>query len=443
MKGKDLLRKKAKATSTQGISRRHFISQTAATTAAVALGGLLPRSAQGARRDKTLPKPHLSGIEHVIVVMMENRSFDHFLGWVPGADGRQMTAYPDRQGVAQPTAPLAPDYQGCSHPDPDHTYAGGRMEYNGGLCDGWLRTGNNDSYAIGYYTQADLPFYAGAAANWTTFDRYFSSIMAGTYPNRIYQHAAQTDRLENSLTLTSLPTIWDRLAEHSLEGRYYFSDVPLTALWGLKYLPITRPISEFFEDCQNGDLPQVSFVEPRFLGAAQGLSRDDHPHAHIHNGQFFLNTVYEAVTSSPNWPNTVMVINYDEWGGFFEHVAPPTAPVPPADLALGNDGLLGFRIPSMVISPFARRGAVSHLVMDHTSILKMIEWRWHLEPLTIRDQTANNLAAALDFSRQDLTAPTFTVPRGPIAPLCPITTPVPDKFALLAEFAIRLGFTLP
>ena len=125
--------------------------------------------------------------------------------------------------------------------------------------------------------------------------------MSGTYPNKIYQHAGQTDRLENSLTLSTLPTIWDRLADHSLSGKYYFSDIPFTALWGLKYLHLTHHVSEFFEDCAAGTLPHVSMVDPRFLLAAQGLSADDHPHADIRNGQVFLNDIYRAVTTSPNW----------------------------------------------------------------------------------------------------------------------------------------------
>jgi phospholipase C len=118
--------------------RRRFIETTA-----VSLGALAFASARktvfAAIQKRELPKPQLSGIEHIVVVMMENRSFDHFLGWLPGAEGRQAgLAYIDRTGMPHMTAPLAPDYQGCSHPDPDHSYAGGRMEYNGGACDGWL-----------------------------------------------------------------------------------------------------------------------------------------------------------------------------------------------------------------------------------------------------------------------------------------------------------------
>jgi len=392
-------------------------------------------------RAKNLPKPQQSGIEHVVVVMMENRSFDHFLGWLPGADGKQAgLTYLDPQGAAHATYPLAPDYQGCGHIDPDHSYEGGRIQFNNGACDGWLRA-ESDLYAIGYYSGDDLPFHAGAAPAWTTCDRYFSAILAGTFPNRIYQYAAQTDRLDNSFDISSLPTIFDRLAEHSLQGRCYFSDVPFVALWGTKYLPVTRPLTEFFADCASGSLPHVSFVEPRFVGESLGLTNDDHPFADIRNGQAFLNSIYEAVISSPDWPNTILVINYDEWGGFFEHVPPPTAPIPPADLALSSDGRRGFRVPALVISPWSQRGTVAHGLFDHTSVLRLMEWRWHLRPPTVRDATAANLAEVLDFSRPNFDAPRFAVGTGPFGTPCLPTGGLGD-FGPLAELAERLGFLL-
>lgn len=424
-----------------GLTRRRFLEVAGGAAGSLALGGGSLAAAAAQARTKALPKPHRSGIEHVIVVMMENRSFDHFLGWLPGANGQQAgLSYLDPAGVAHPTYPLAPDYQGCGHVDPDHSYEGGRIQFNNGACDGWLRA-ESDLYAIGYYTQNDLPFYSAAAPAWTTCDNYFSAIMTGTYPNKIYQYAGQTDRLSNTFELSSLPTIFDRIAEHDLQGRYYFSDVPFTALWGLKYLPITRFISEFFDDCAAGTLPHLSFIDPRFLGAGLGLSADDHPFADIRNGQVFLNAIYEAVTSSPNWKNTVLVINYDEWGGFFDHVAPTKAPIPPADAALGSDGLRGFRVPALVISPWSQRGYVPHGLYDHTSVLRMIEWRWHLRPLTVRDATARNLAEVLDFARPDLNAPRFVVPPGPYGGPC-LTPGDENKWETLAELAASLGFPI-
>jgi phospholipase C len=174
--------------------------------------------------------------------------------------------------------------------------------------------------------------------------------------------------------------------------------------------------------------PLFPFVEPRFLGEELGLSNDDHPHADVRNGEAFLNLVYSAVTRSPGWSRTVFVINYDEWSGFFDHVPPTVAPIPPADNLAGNaDGLRGFRTPCLVISPFAQREHVAHLELDHTSILRMIEWRWGLAPLTERDASANNLAEALNFAAPDLAATQFEVPGGSFGPLCPAGGPLADE----------------
>jgi phospholipase C len=289
----------------------------------------------------------------------------------------------------------------------------------------------------------DLPFFGAAAPQWTVCDRYFSAIMAGTFANRIYQHAAQTDRLANTFEPSTLPTIWDRLAEAGVEGRYYFSDLPFLALWGARYAPIARPISAFFADAAAGTLPAVSFVEPRFLGEEVGLSNDDHPFADLRNGQAFMNQVYQAVTTGPAWANTVFVINYDEWGGFFDHVPPPSAPIPLADQAAGNeDGLLGFRTPCFVISPYARREHVSHHVLDHTSVLRMIEWRWSLEPLTVRDATATNLAEVLDFTAPRFRAKQFNVPVGPFGTLCTpgVRDATDDEWLPLLQMAAHFGW---
>jgi phospholipase C len=404
--------------------------------------GLLSRTLYAA----DLPDPAQSGIDHVIVVMMENRSFDHYLGWMKKADGRQAgLVYQDASGVSHATHPLAPDYQGCGHPDPDHSYTGARVEYNGGACDGWLRAGENDDYAIGYYTESDLPFLAGAAQDWVTCDRYFASILAPTFPNRFYMHCAQTDRLDNSTALSTLPTIWDLLATGGVDGRYYFSDVPFLAFWGAKYLPIARPFAAFLSDCAAGTLPQVAFVDPRFTGEEQGLSNDDHPHADIRNGEAFLNQVYEAVTASPAWPNTLLVVNYDEWGGFFDHVPPPAGPIPAADITAGNtDGLFGFRVPAIVISPFGAKKDVSHAVLDHTSILRMIEWRWNLPALTVRDQSASNLAGILEFKNKRVAAPPrYRVPGSQAITAClPLASLAEGEWSGLAAVARAWGWAI-
>src|SRR4051794_36534408 len=193
------------------LRRREFLQRTAATAGLAASAGMLlgPETliahAARAQRRAALPSPKNLPIDTFVVLMMENRSFDHYLGWLPGADGKQAgLSYVDRHGVRHDTHHLtAPD--GCGFEDPDHSWEGGRIQLNGGKLDGFLKSGNNDLMAIGYYTDEDLSFYSGAARDWTVFDRYFSAVMAETYPNRFYQHAAQTDRLHNNTDKSTLP----------------------------------------------------------------------------------------------------------------------------------------------------------------------------------------------------------------------------------------------
>ncbi len=394
-------------------TRRNFLIGGAAVLAAGAArpllgqGGHVQLARTLAARTPSLPNPAASGIDHVVVVCMENRSFDHILGWLPGADGRQAgLSYPGKNGVMHSTYHLT-TFQGCGHPDPDHSYSGARTEYDNGKCDGWLRV--NDEFSIGYYKRADLPFLGRAAPAWTVCDRYFAATLGPTFPNRLYLHSAQTDRTTDSFGLTSLPTIWDRLAKAGVPHTYYFNDLPFLALWGTKYLGISKNFDDFRRAAAQGTLPGVSYVDPPFfLEAIDGTSKDDHPHGDIRNGEAFLNSVYQAVTRGRAWRRTVLVITFDEWGGFFDHVPPGTAP----DTRPALTGRRGFRVPCLVISPRAHRGAVAHNVYDHTSILKMIEWRFGLRALTPRDAAAGNLAEVLDFTAPpSVSAPQWQVNR--------------------------------
>jgi phospholipase C len=384
----------------------------------------------------------------VVVVMMENRSFDHLLGWLPGADGRQAgLEYADRMGNHHPTHDLGTDFTGCGHADPDHSWAGGQIQLNGGRNDGWLRTASNrgavDTYPIGYYTEAALPVLGALARNYSTLDGYFSSVMGETYPNRMYLHAAQTDRDHNLEApgfagppnkLATVPTIWDRVAQAGLQGRYYFSDVPFIGLWGIRYLPIIASFSRFLADAAAGTLPNLCFVEAKLNSDPGGLpASDQHPFADLRAGDKFVSDVFHAVRSSPQWHRTVLVVTYDEWGGFFDHVPPPrvTDDTDPASVdhrctsgvrcaATPDYRQLGFRVPCVVVSPFSPAGRVHGGPYEHTSILKLIEWRWQLAPLTSRDRSAKNLADVLDFGRPN-TVPASAIGLPPpfVAQRCP------------------------
>jgi phospholipase C len=404
------------------INRRDFLRHAAGAASAAALtGSIQPESAAA----QSLPAPSASQIDHIVVVMMENRSFDHFLGWLPGANGRQAgLSYLDSNGEAHPTSRLT-TFVGCSHPDPDHSYAGGRSEFDNGLMDGWLRTTTNDTFSIGYYIEEDLPFFSALARNFTTLDNYFASILSSTFPNRVFQHAAQTDRLSNTLDISTLPTIWDSLANAGVSHKYYFSNVPFLALWGDKYLGISAFFADFLLDAATGNLPAVSFLDPRFTILDDGFGNDDHPHADVRSGEAFLGQVYDAVTSGPGWKNTLLIINRDEWGGFYDTVTPPRIIAPNSldtDLVDGK-ALLGCRVPVVVVSPFARGKTatprIDSALYDHTSVLKLIEWRYNLPPLTSRDASSEigNLAQALNFSQPD-----YSVPALPSVP-APFPTP--------------------
>jgi phospholipase C len=412
-------------------TRRRILQGAAAAAGSV----MLPGKRADAGLLDILPLPRRSGIQHIVVVMMENRSFDHLLGWLPGADGRQAgLSYRDANGVSHSTFALAPTigFQGCNNLDPDHSWEGGRVQYNNGAMDGWLRA-RSDRFAIGYYERADRPFFNELAARFTTCDRYFCSIMAETFPNRFFFHAAQTPSLHNVPPLSgftepqTMPTIWDRLAAAGVSGRYYFSDVPFLALWGDKYLPISRPYAAFLLEAATGLLPAVSVIDPRFLDEGSGTSGDDHPHADIRVGDAFLSQTFRAVASGPKWANTVFIVTYDEWGGFFDHVAPPRSvaanAVDPPD-ASGNV-LLGMRVPTVIASPWTRAGSqprISSELFDHTSILKLIEWRWNLPPLTPRDAPTSNIAnlvSALDLAHPNPSVPNLPLLLGPLLNLCP------------------------
>ena len=399
----------------QPLSRGRFLG----SAAAAALGGT-PLAQAALTAATKLPKPGRSGLEHVIVVMMENRSFDHFLGWLPGADGKQAgLTFNDANGAPHPTFALAPDFQGCGFHDPDHSYDGARVEWNNGACDGWLRAGRNDAYSIGYYRRQDLGFFGKAAPAFTACDRFFASILGPTFPNRIYSLSGVTDRTSNTTVRIDLPTIFDRLAQKKISAGYYSGNFDFLLLYQrYRGTAVPRTHAQFFKQCKSGKLPAFSYIDPNYTFHDEGPSsgnegNDDHPHADIRAGEYFLSRIYNAVTTSPAWKNTLLIVTFDEWGGFFDHVPPPAAPDVKPEYAQR-----GFRVPCLLISPFARRRRVAHGVYDHTSILKLVEWRWGLEPLSVRDAQANNIASALDFSKRNLQAPRIVVPRLDIGAAC-------------------------
>jgi phospholipase C len=426
-------------------SRRQFLAAAAGAATLLALSGCQGSSSSTKKKQTVttkgaaLPDPKGAPFDHVVLLMMENRSFDHLLGWLPGTDGRQVgLAYTDTEGNPQHTFDLGSDYQGCKYAIPGHTWQAGVTHLDGGKADGFLKTAKpGDPYPIGYYTKKAIPVTAALAGGYTTFDNYFAALNAGTWPNRFYMHAAATDVDETGIFpggppgtpagMSNIQTaIWDRLAAAGLAGRYYSVTEPVTGQFtSRRYGSISKPYQEFLADAKAGSLPNVAYVDPDFGAIAEltGTSNDDHTFGSIQVGEGLIQEVYDAVRNSPQWDRTVFVLNFDEWGGFYDHVAPPKVVddnVNPAPGPHPDYSQLGFRVPCIVMSPFAPSQIVTGgAPFEHCSILRMIEWRWGLQPMTARDKNARNLAEALDFSkrRPALDLPKFTAPApAPCAP---------------------------
>jgi phospholipase C len=468
------------------LTRRTFMQLMGGATAVAATGSdLLGRAAAAAAATVT-PNGH-NGVEHVVILMMENRSFDHFLGWLPGADGRHDRAYLSADGNVYPNYPLAPDFQGCGYSDPDHSWEGWLVQHNAGKMDGFLQrptapAGNAgvtlaaaNTFPVGFYTNRhrdgrrkevpDLPVIGALAERYTVLDRYFCSFAGETFPNRFYQHAARTDRDHNNATVSTLPSIWDQLSpipntQGIPTGGYFFRDLPFLALWGTKYFPFWHPFAAgdaqglgvsittlpFLDTVKQGLLPNVSFVDPAFDTEGNGTSADDHPLADIRLGERFIADTYHALASAGYLDNTVLVVTFDEWGGFYDHVPPPRVvdDTNPADVDHSGDGTtptdgqlvpdysqLGFRVPTIVVSNLAERRVVHSGPFEHTSTLRLIESTFGLQPLTARDANAENLGTVLRRT------PHHHVPASAIPTSDQVLGPVNDAAAICSADSVQ------
>lgn len=333
--------------------------------------------------------------------MMENRSYDHYLGAraLAGLGGNGLASTMSNPDLSGNAVTVFQDTTLCV-PDPPHSWSSSHAQFNQGANDGFLteylaRVGADATpHAMGYLTGDELPFSWALADSGAVCDAWFSSLMGPTWPNRAYLHSAQS----GGLTVNSIgngwvwPTIYHRLDEAGVDWRYYYSDLPVLAL----FRSITdvdrfgRVGTDFFDDAASGTLPPVVFIDPIF-----GANDDHPPHPPI-LGQQFLASIFAALAASPQWGNILLIITYDEHGGFFDHVAPPKT----ADERAG-EGLdqLGFRVPTIVAGPYVKQGFVSSVVRDHTSVLAHIESMFGLEPLTMRDAAANDLSDLIDVER--------------------------------------------
>jgi phospholipase C len=366
-------------------------------------------------------------IDHVLVLLQENRSFDHYFSRLPAAGQTDVDVAaadwtnPDASGTP---VPRTHDTHYC-YRDLNHSWTGSHAEYDNGANDGFVRANDpQGERALTYLDQTDLPFYYSLATTFAIGDRYHCSLLGPTMPNRIFAMAATSFGLTANTLVTQdtaaspVDHIFRRFDEAGMEWRDYAGGLRMIGV--LSYYGLFRretrahlfTLDTLMTDLAAGNLPAFAFIEPSYSGNA-GERFDEHPPSMPQTGEAFVERVVRAVMASPAWPRTALFITYDEHGGFADHVAPPAAcppdNYPPVDVqyqpVAGAFDRLGFRVPFFVVSPYARRHFVTHRVYDHTSILRFIEARFGLPAMTNRDANATPPTDMFDF-----TAPAFMTP---------------------------------
>ncbi len=381
-----------------------------------------PRHAGGRPRpEEPIGTPGIPApVDTVVILMMENHSFDNILGLLPyqvaarrqvdGLPGNGQTptaSNPDRSGRPV-TAFHLPDQ--CPSTGLTQAWDASHRQYNGGRNDGFV-TNVGLNTPMGYFDSSDLPVTYALAGRFPISDRYFCSTLCQTEPNRRFLFAGTasgviSDEPQTFAVPAANGTIFDRLDAAKISWLDYYDNAPSPF-----YLPnvhnnplqVARCVknSQFFSDAAAGRLPRVSFVEPNYKYQSQENPQD------VAYGESFIASVAHACMSSPQWRSLALFITWDEHGGFYDHVPPPAA-VPPDDIPPNISGegqsqpggydRYGFRVPMIVVSPWARPNYVSRVVADHTSILSFIEHKWNLPPLTRRDASAWNLSDMFDVS---------------------------------------------
>jgi phospholipase C len=460
--------------------------------------GLRPGPGERPRTDLAAGADLLPAIKHIVVLMMENHSYDNYLGTLAGrGDGLPTDAsgtpaavntLPNGQRVGAWHLPSTVQVSG----NPSQTWHASHISFGGGTCDGFASSvwqtvpGGDPAIPMGYWTPADLPFYHGLARLFPVADRWFCSCLGPTFPNRRFLISGTAHGLIDDLPwdLVDYPeagTIFDALTRHDISWVNYHNAAPslvvlkrLLGGGGLVFLrrlasigrwipgvanavrgnksytadlyPLglagavrhLRATQQFFADAAAGTLPAVSIVDPDF-----GLYSEENPQD-ISHGEAFSAAVVNAVMQGPAWESTLLLWIYDEHGGYYDHVPPPEA-VPPDDLPARNSQLstpwvrrlmgwlvpkglaklanaddgsvrfdrYGFRVPAVIVSPYARPDFVLHDVLDHASVLKLIEEKWNLPPLTRRDAAAVSPLGALDLDAPPafLTPPSLPAPK--------------------------------
>lgn len=338
------------------LGRRDFLRLGAA---AVGLGLAARRATAG---------PERVPIEHVVVILRENHSYDNYFGTFPGGNGQTAGRRCEDE-----------------RPDPPH------------LREHALRGSSFDVRGYCHYLEEDVPNYWRYAREFVLGDNYFGDALASSYPNYFFLMAAQTPTLDHIPGDTrgrfDLPTIADRLTDKGVSWLNYNGGIPLVAMFKKAWQSgNVVPFSRFVNDVANGTLPAVSWLTP-------SLADSEHPPASVRRGENWTVRQINFLMRSPQWPKLAIFVVWDEWGGFWDHVKPPVVEKEKGLFGLGPAIRYGYRVPCLVIGPYARRGVVSHTLYSHVSVLRTIERLFDVPPLAERDARANDLLDCFDFDQ--------------------------------------------
>jgi phospholipase C len=358
------------------VTRRDALKGAGALSA-VGAAAALPSVASGAvrrsRRKSRLP------VEHIVLDCQENRSFDHYFGFAPWIDG-----YGVPPGFSQPDGHggfVRPHHlTSFTTADPGHSWTAMHSEWDGGRMDGFFTT--DGDIALGYYTGEDIPFYYSLHRRFTLCVNYFCSVLGPTWPNRFYLAAGTSGGITTNgvwgFGVLDYPCILDLLEEAGVSWKVYnlrhFDNVPegesdnvYVFFKRFAFDPRTRATEDdYLRDAARGELPNVSILIPSF-----SFHVDEHPPADIRVGMRLQQRMIRALMRSPQWRSSAYILTYDESGGFFDHVPPPQVD------AYG----LGIRVPTWVVSPWAKPGHLEPTVYEHSSVLKLIETAFDLPTL--------------------------------------------------------------
>ena len=326
-----------------------------------------------------------TGIDTVVVLCMENRSFDHYLGSLQLAEGWNVDGLSGSESNPRAGGGDAQVYrlEDFTPDDPPHSWNECHDQWNGGANDGFVtaHAGASEDQVMGYHERDQLATVYGLADGGAVCDRYFSSVMGPTWPNRYFLHSASSNGIKSNLPAINIASIWDRLGSAGVSNTNYFHDVAWAtgALGKLNGLSL---IEKYFEDAAAGTLPAFSIIDPDFVGAG---ANDDHPAHDVRLGQALIGSIFAALAQSPQWERSLFVLTYDEHGGFYDHVAPPTTFDTRSDFQQ-----LGFRVPTIVAGPTVKRGCPVSSVYDHVSVAATATRLFGLDPIRERVNQTND-----------------------------------------------------